>query len=511
MVVAILAWINFYYLAQYSNSTLWFRLSNTSVFLFFITYYFFIIRWLLKKEGWYKSLGLAILIYGFLFGLLAATTNLVISGSETIQPLVTRPIFQPFGWWIFYGFVIVVTLIINLALLKEYFDYSNERRTRILYFLIGLIAFAGLNIIFNVILPVFFNIYKFYELGNYSVIFLLCLTAYAIIRQELFGIKVILTQTLIIVIAILLLWQTIVALPNWLDFSWKLLLFLLFVVFGIFLARSVRKEIKQREEIASMAEDVKRAYVIEKKAKEELEKLDKFKDQFLMTTQHNLRTPLTSMMGYSDLLLKGFFGKQNKKTTEVIQKFQALTQGMIRMVNNFLDMAQFQLGKSVVILKPGVDVLELMNEIIQELQFKAESKGVYVKLEKPEKIFTIEADREKLKAAIFNIVDNAVKYTEKGGVDITIKDHDAVKIIVKDTGIGIKKEKLPTIFEDMFERSEEAKKVTSLGSGVGLYLSGQIIKAHNGKVWADSEGVGNGSTFHIELPIINEKTIRPAN
>ena len=86
-----------------------------------------------------------------------------------------------------------------------------------------------------------------------------------------------------------------------------------------------------------------------------------------------------------------------------------------------------------------------------------------------------------------------------------MRNHDSVKIIVKDTGIGIEKEKVEKIFEQIFERSEQAKRVTSLGSGVGLYLSGEIIKAHNGKVWAESEGIGKGSTFHIELPLQNEK------
>ncbi len=275
-------------------------------------------------------------------------------------------------------------------------------------------------------------------------------------------------------------------------------------------------------------EITKKAYALEKKAKEEIEKIDKFKDQFLMVTQHNLRTPLTSMMGYTDLLLKGFFGKQNKKTTEVIYKFQALTQGMIRMVNNFLDMAQFQLGKGVVALSPGVDALALVNEIVGELQFKAESKGIYIKLEKPGRVLTIYADKEKLKAAIFNIIDNAVKYTVNGGVTIAINTKfeilnpkqsnlresllvqqnspQSVLIVVRDTGIGIPKEKLSTIFEDMFERTEAAKKVSSIGSGVGLYLAGQIIKAHKGKVWVESEGEGKGSVFHIEIPITNEKS-----
>ena len=252
-------------------------------------------------------------------------------------------------------------------------------------------------------------------------------------------------------------------------------------------------------------EVTKRAYALEKRAKEELAKLDKVKDQFLMTTQHNLRTPLTSMMGYSDLLLNGTFGKQTKKTGEVIGKIKGLSQGMIKMVNDFLDMAQFQLGKSVVSLNPNIKLETILDEIITELSFKSESKGIYLKFEKPAKNFTISADREKLKAALFNVVDNAIKYTVKGGVDVKFqikeeKNNNFVRIIVSDTVIGIPKDKIETLFDTTFERGEEAKRVATVGSGIGLYLSIQIIRSHNGKIWAESAGEGKGSTFYIELP-----------
>ncbi|MDP2741503.1 MAG: HAMP domain-containing sensor histidine kinase, partial [bacterium] len=143
-------------------------------------------------------------------------------------------------------------------------------------------------------------------------------------------------------------------------------------------------------------------------------------------------------------------------------------------------------------------------------------KGIYLKLEKPENPFAISADKEKIKSAIFNVISNAVKYTPKGGVTINIKKADikqilnsdnqnqntkpAVIIEVKDTGIGIPQDKVKNIFEEQFKRTEQAKK-TAEGSGVGLYLSGQIIKLHKGRAWAESEGEGKGSTFYIELPV----------
>jgi len=272
----------------------------------------------------------------------------------------------------------------------------------------------------------------------------------------------------------------------------------------------VLNEEKQKEKLEKLAKEIEKAYEAEKKsyeveknAREELERLDKAKNQFLLLIQHHLRTPLTSIMGYSDLLLRGTYGKQSKKTIEVIKRFEVLTQGLIKMVNEFLDVTQFQLGKSVVFLKPGMEVVPILEKIVNELKFETEKKGVYLKLEKTKNIPAISADPVKLKAALFNIIDNAVKYTTKGGVSIKVlaKDNSKILIQIKDTGIGISKENLKTMFNRVFERGEEAKKTFVTGRGIGLYLANQIVKYHNGAIVVDSEGEGKGSTFNIELPI----------
>lgn len=518
MVFAILSWVNFYYLAQFNNSTLWFRLANISVFLFFVAYYFFTVIWFLGKIGWYKYLSWFVLLYGFLFGLLALGTSIIIPGYESIGELVTRPIFSSFGWWAFYGFVIAITLIINFALIKEYLNYSSEYRERILYFLVGLLIFAALNIVFNVILPVFLNIYQYYELGNYSVIFLLGFSAYAIVKKELFGIKVILTQALILSLVILLLWQSIIAIPNWLEFSWKFILFLLFVMFGVFLVNSVKREIQQREEIQNLNKELEKAYAFEKKAKEavsrafdvekkaneELQKLDKVKNDFLLTTQHDLRKPLTSVKWFLDMLMKGMLGKQTKKTLEGARNVQISVDDSIEEVNDFLDMAQFQMGKAGITLKPAVDVLPILERVAAKMKMRAEQNEVSFTFEKPDKPVLVDADPVKFKAALSNVVDNSIKYSPKGKVDMTVSltnGDKTVLITVKDNGIGIPKEKIKSIFEAMFERTEDAKRTTSMGKGIGLPLSTEIIKNHNGKIWAESEGEGKGSTFFVELPV----------
>jgi signal transduction histidine kinase len=221
-----------------------------------------------------------------------------------------------------------------------------------------------------------------------------------------------------------------------------------------------------------------------------------------MTVQHHLRTPLTSMMGYADLLLDGAFGKTPKKITEVIRRFEETTVSLIKMVNDFLDVTQFQLGKEVVSLKDEVNLCPFFKEIFKDLELEANKKGIYLKIEKPEKKCSVKADEPKLRAAIMNIFDNSVKYTKKGGVTVKVEaDEKNVKIDIRDTGMGIPKEKLETLFDITFERSEDAKKHFTNGKGIGLYLSSRIIKAHNGKIWAESEGLEKGSVFHIVLPI----------
>ncbi len=400
-----------------------------------------------------------------------------------------------------YGYLleIVIALTIGFLAIKKIRTVDKESRKPIIITAVGLIFFL-LSFAAGNITEVFTENWYIGQIGLIGMPIFLVLLTYNIVRFKTFNIKLIAAQALVWAIGILVVSQFLfIEVP--LNKVLNSVTFILVLIGGYLLVKSVKKEIQRREEMAKMAEDVKRAYVIEKRAKEEIQKLDKFKDQFLMTAQHNLRTPLTSLMGYSDLLLNGTFGKQNKKTTEVIKKFQGLTNGMIRMVNDFLDMAQFQLGKDIVSLKPGVELSPILDEIINELKFKADSKGISLELKKPEVLPYITADREKLKAALFNVIDNSIKYTLEGGVTITVELNTALHIIIADTGIGISKERIEGLFNSMFERGEAAKKASTVGSGIGLYLAYQIIKSHKGTIRVESEGEGKGSVFYIELPL----------
>lgn len=259
----------------------------------------------------------------------------------------------------------------------------------------------------------------------------------------------------------------------------------------------------QTRDITKAYQSQRLAYELERKANKELKELDESKTQFMLITQHHLRTPLSVNMGYLDLLISGQFGKIPAKIKHVISEVQDSTQKEINVVNELLDVSSYQLGKEVIQLVPGVNMEALFEETLKDLRVEAEKKGIYLKFEKEGIIPAIPADRTKLRLALTNIIDNCIKYTIEGGVTVTLKtQNNKLLITIKDTGMGLTKAQIPNLFNQTFHRGEQAQKMFAVGKGIGLFLSGKIIEGHHGKIWVESEGEGKGSAFHIELPIV---------
>lgn len=257
-----------------------------------------------------------------------------------------------------------------------------------------------------------------------------------------------------------------------------------------------------RQKVDEQTKDIKEAYEVEKQAHEELKKLDQDKTEFMLITQHHLRTPLSVNAGFLDLLLNGQFGKIPAKIKHVILEVQESTQKEINVVNELLDVSSYQLGKEMIRLDPNIDIENLVEETLKDLKVEAENKGIYLKYTKEGVIPKIPSDKTKLKLALTNIIDNCIKYTIEGGVAVSLKtENNKLLILIKDTGVGIPKETIPNLFNQTFHRGEQAQKMFAVGKGIGLFLSGKIIEGHHGKIWVESEGEGKGSTFHIELPV----------
>jgi len=414
--------------------------------------------------------------------------------------------YDEFHYWVNPGplyaifpiFFILFSVFSSILLLRSYKVSQNRTfKFQILYIFLAEIFGVGGGI--TNFFPQIFNVYPF---GNYLVILYLFFISYAISKYHLFDIRVIATELLSLMICVILLIK--VLLSNTVqDGLINGSIFVGVTLFSLLLVRSVIHEVEQKKKIEAMADDIKRAYEVEKQAKEELEHLDEAKSQFIMATQHHLRTPLTALKGYLSMVIEGDFGKVSPTIKEKLSFCFISTNRLIKLVNEFLDVSKFQLGRNVFDLKEAsLDVI--LQEAFDEVKPEAEKKKIYLRLEKPAEITEkIMADPIKLGEAFYNLIDNAVKYTEKGGVTVNLQkmSNQILRITIVDTGIGMTPEEVKNVFGRQFERGKEAKKVYALGRGIGLYIAANIIKAHNGKVWAESPGPSKGSMFYVELPI----------
>ncbi|MFA6375819.1 MAG: HAMP domain-containing sensor histidine kinase [Candidatus Paceibacterota bacterium] len=304
-------------------------------------------------------------------------------------------------------------------------------------------------------------------------------------------------------------------------------IFVLVVVYGYFFNKSTDKIIKANftqkkakealeelsekleEKVDEQTKEIKEAYLkieksyeMEKRAHRELKRLSEVKNQFLLSTQHHLRSPLTVIQGYLSMISEGDYGKIPKRVDEKIKASLGATRNLIHLVNELLDVAHFQMDKGVVVKKP-TDVIELIGGIISDLESVANNKGIYLKLARP--IFPVDlinVDPNGIREAMYNIVDNAIKYTQNGGVSISIGViSDWLRITVADTGIGIDPNDKSDIFNRIFERGDKAKEVNVNGKGIGLYLAAQMVNSNGGKIRVKSAGIGKGTVFTIDLPL----------
>jgi signal transduction histidine kinase len=234
---------------------------------------------------------------------------------------------------------------------------------------------------------------------------------------------------------------------------------------------------------------------------QKLKELDNAKDEMLEIISHELRTPLTSILGFVELLSTNDSNlKEEQKDHMRILKRN--TQRLNQLVETILNINKLELGKVLLDIK-SFDFQQLINSVLEELYYRIKQKMHRICLDIPPN-FKIRADEELIHQVISNLITNAIKYTpDRGTISIKGKKH-GIKLLfsIKDTGIGMDREDLPKLFQK-FERisyQEEKRLGDVKGIGLGLYLSKKIIELHGGKMWAESEGINQGSTFFFELP-----------
>ncbi|MCE9645938.1 MAG: GAF domain-containing protein [Chloroflexi bacterium] len=258
-----------------------------------------------------------------------------------------------------------------------------------------------------------------------------------------------------------------------------------------------------------------RLYVEQAAAVTQLRELDRLKSSFLANMSHELRTPLNSILGFADVMLEGLDGPLTDTMSNDLSLIQKNGQHLLHLINDVLDMAKIESGKMNLNVEK-FNVHELLTDVISITSSLAKEKSLELVIEPDsDHEIQINADKIRLRQVMINLVNNAMKFTDRGGISIRARrENKNILISVKDTGIGISQDHLETVFQE-FTQVDTTTTRKAGGTGLGLPISRRLITMHSGRLWAESSGInGEGSTFHVTLPIeanINENATLTAN
>ena len=287
--------------------------------------------------------------------------------------------------------------------------------------------------------------------------------------------------------------------------------------------------------LLAMVEDITervRAEEEMRQAKEAAEAANIAKTEFLQRMTHELRTPLNAVIGFAGMLKRPRTGDLNEKQTRYVDNIHTSGEGLLAQVNDVLDLTALETGEVELSLQP-VLVSDLFNRLGNQLAEKAQNKGVHLMMDSSDPELKIWGDNARLGQILFELLDNAVKFTPEGGqvsahcVALTpagdgeklgfleqfvlekypldtdnwlVNSGNCILITVADTGIGIKAEDHPKIFAQ-FEQVEDPLDRQQEGSGLGLALTKSLVELHGGRIWFESDGLpGEGTTFYVALP-----------
>ena len=231
----------------------------------------------------------------------------------------------------------------------------------------------------------------------------------------------------------------------------------------------------------------------------DLRAASRLKSEFVATMSHELRTPLNVIMGYTDLLLEEAFGTLVPDQQNVIARIQRSSRELFDLISATLDLNRLEAGRLDVSLE-RVSLTDLLADLEADTAARLDARGLELRWELAADLPDLETDRTKLRTVLRNLVGNAIKFTERGHVSITVEPADeAVVFTVADTGIGIREQDLPVIFE-MFRQVENVNTRRYGGVGLGLYIVKRLVEELGGEVAVESEW-GVGTRFRVHLPL----------
>lgn len=407
--------------------------------------------------------------------------------------------------WLYYPFAVYLIVYLGTALLDLYKTYKSSNNNlihdQIRYIFIGVLASSFLAIVTNILFLII-GLSQMASIGPLFSLIMIFFIMYAIIKKQLFDIKIIATETLVVFILIGLFFNALFATTTTrMIISWSV--FTISIFTGYMLIRSVKKEISQKEKIQKLAQDLESANT-------HLKELDKVKDDFLSMASHELNTPISAIEGYLSMILdEGLGGKIPDKARQYLESVYKSSKRLANLVKDLLNVSRIESGR-IHLIYVDTQIEDIIDQAVMEIAPKAKEANHALTFHKPEKpLPKTWFDITRITEILINMLGNSCKYTPPGG-KIEIKamaDDNKIVVAVTDNGKGIPKEAQARVFEK-FSQVDVLKDEVK-GTGLGMYIAKKFIELHKGQIWFESEGSGKGTTFFFSLPILKEKPYDP--
>jgi signal transduction histidine kinase len=271
---------------------------------------------------------------------------------------------------------------------------------------------------------------------------------------------------------------------------------------------ALQTEITRQQEMQTVLEHKVQERTAElQKAKDEAELANTAKSAFLASMSHELRTPLNAILNYTDFMSMGMMGAVNDEQVDTLNKVSGSGKHLLSLINDVLDMTKIESGNLKLFIEDNISLADELETVIATAQsFLTDKPDVAFITEIESNLPLLLGDRRRIRQIFLNLVTNAIKFTERGSITLSVKRVGGdILSAVTDTGAGIRAEDLDNVFE-AFKQSESGIR-SGTGTGLGLPISRRFAEAHGGQLWVQSV-VGKGSTFYVRLPILSPKLLQ---
>lgn len=424
-----------------------------------------------------------------------------IDENEIIRGISRITQYGPLYFWFVLHFV-GMSLAMIITFLQKLHHFQGVLRRQLVSLAWGCGAGLAIGAVTNIFIPMLTGWYDIQHTGPIAALLFIGATTYATAKSELFNLKILTTEVMVAMLVLSL------AVTTFLTANIELQIFeaiitIITVFFGITLIRQVRLDVERGEEVARLNETLAAANL-------QLQETDQIKNEFITMASHQLRTPISVVKGYLSLMLEGAYGTVPDTIKDKLKQMYGLNDRLVQMIDNMLNVARIEKRKieyNVTML----DILPSVRAVVEPMRLKASAKRLTLNFSAPNQPMMAYLDEGKFQEVLTNLVDNAIKYTDAGTIEVTVRGDvegtGYVDVLVKDSGIGMSPDEAGRVFTKFF-RSKEAV-IREPGTGLGLFIGAKFMGGMGGRLDVVETATGKGTTFAIRLPTHQEEPGMP--